>query len=125
MAIVIMIADTGLRPFLAVNGSLEIEINRIKAVKCYVKNYLLIDILASIPFDYILRIGVPFSMPVHCFRLLRLLKFYRLLELMRLIRQQTSVNAPVFRILLLFGSFIVISHWFNCILLFVATREMY
>ena len=56
-------------------------------------------------------------------RLFRLLKTYRLLELVALIRQHTTVNMPLFRIGLLFGIYLVVAHWFNLSLLLGARWE--
>ena len=57
------------------------------------------------------------------FRLLRLLKYYRIKEIISLVRKHTSVDEPLFRICLLFMIFIFSAHWFNCLLIFIAIRE--
>lgn len=76
------------------------------------------------PLDYLMMI-IEVTPIIKYFRLLRLLKMYRMLEIVDLIRQHTTVNVPLFRIATLFIGFVVVSHWFNCIMLFVAKWELY
>ena len=102
----------------------EIEINRKKLFREYVQLYFVFDILASVPLDYLFTI-IEVTPTMKYFRLLRLLKLYRIFELTDIIRQHTTLNIPIFRIGLLFISFIVIAHWFNCLLLFAARWEVY
>ena len=63
------------------------------------------------------------SVYIRYFRLLRILKCYRIYETICLISQHTSINLPIFRIALLFIFFIFISHWFNCVMLLFAKWE--
>jgi len=88
-----------------------------------VKHYFTLDLLATIPFDYIIMI-IESSVYVRYFRLLRLLKLYRLIEIGSIINQHTTVNVPIFRIFVLFVSFILVSHWFNCIMILFAKWEL-
>jgi hypothetical protein len=89
-----------------------------------VHRHLILDLLATIPFDYLLSI-IDDTPIIRYFRILRLMKFYRLFELVDIIRQHTTVNVPLFRISLLFITFILMAHWFNCILLLFARWELY
>jgi len=102
----------------------EVEIERSKLFRIYIQKYFLLDVLSSIPFGYILSLIADQSPVVKYFRLLRLLKMYRMLEISDLITQHTTVNVPLFRIKLLFVSFIIISHWFNCMILYVGKWEL-
>lgn len=108
----ITLADSCLRPFLAVNKRNEIETDRAKLLQLYVQRYFLLDLLATIPFDYLLTL-IDDGIYVRYIRLFRLLKTYRLGELVELVRHHTTINMPVFRIGLLFGIYIVVAHWFN------------
>ena len=118
----ITLADSCLRPFLAVNKRNEIETDRAKLLQLYVQRYFLLDLLATIPFDYLL-ILIDDGIYVRYIRLFRLLKTYRLGELVELVRHHTTINMPVFRIGLLFGIYIVVAHWFNLSQLLAARWE--
>lgn len=98
--------------------------NRKKLFREYVQLYFIIDVLASVPLDYLFMI-IEITPIMKYFRLFRLLKIYRIFELSEIIRQHTTLNIPVFRISLLFVAFIFIAHWFTCILLYAARWELY
>ena len=54
-------------------------------VQNYIKRHLLLDLLASIPFDYLLLSVSESEVTIRYFRLLRLLKVYRIVEILALI----------------------------------------
>ncbi len=58
-------------------------------------------------------------------RLLRMLKIYRVIELIYLLLKHKSINIPIFRICLLSVILIVFSHWANCALCFIAEAELH
>jgi hypothetical protein len=91
-------------------------------MKYYIKTYFACDVLACIPFDYILML-LDNSPASRYFRLLRLLKAYRISEIASLFQKNTSMNVVIYRILVLFIAFIFCSHWFNCILLYFTRWE--
>ncbi len=124
LAVVITFIDSILRPFLAVNRQIEVQTNKKRLLKDYAKYYFAWDILSSIPFDYIfLLLGN--TAACRYFRVLRLFKFYRLFEISSLVRQISSINVIVYRLTGLFFSFLIIGHWFNCILLYFGLWELY
>ena len=91
--------------------------------KQYISSNFLIDALSTIPIDYIILM-IKESEFAKYFRLLRLLKIYRIVEIINLIRQHTTVNVPLLRIFLLFIFYFIISHWYNCIMIFVGKWEL-
>jgi len=93
-------------------------------VQNYIKHYVLLDIMASIPFDYLLSMVDESNIAIRYFRLLRLLKVYRVTEILALVQQYTSINVPVFRLTFLAGVMVVTAHWFNCILILFAKWEL-
>lgn len=95
----------------------EIKIERGKLLKKYIKNQLLLDLLASIPFDYIMMMTIENSVYIRYIRLLRILKSYRFIEMINIIKKHATINIPVFNIVLVFLIYIVVSHWFTCLLL--------
>eukprot|EP00347_Sterkiella_histriomuscorum_P000063 403377328 len=122
-AVLIFFADTVIRPFLAIDLNKDIEINRLRVIQVHTQNYMLLDIISTIPIDYLLMSSVETQVYCQYLRILRLLKFYRIKELIQLIRRHTSVNEQMFRIVLLFLAFFLISHLFNCILVYICLRQ--
>ena len=111
-----------LRPFLAVARKREIEIDREKLFRLYIKKYFLYDLLSTIPFDYVV-LSISDNISVRYFRLHRFLKIYRLFETEGIFRKHTTVNVPLVRIILIFISSLLFAHWFNCILLLICRWE--
>ncbi len=89
----------------------------------YLKHNFAMDALSTIPFDYLLSIILHETPVYRYFRLLRLLKIYRLMEISGLITRHSQVNLLVYRVVFLFFSYILIAHWFNCILLYLGMWE--
>lgn len=58
-------------------------------------------------------------------RLLRLIKGYRVVELINIVLKNTSVNVPLFRISILSIILILLGHWANCILVLIAESELH
>ena len=103
----------------------EIEILRNKILTQYVHKHLLLDLLSTVPFDYLL-LAIDGTRYLRQFiRLLRLLKIYRINEIITLIRKHTSVDQPIFRIFLMSMIYLVLAHWFNCLLIQIAVWELY
>ena len=92
-------------------------------MKNYISNYFLLDIVSSIPFDYLLLIVEGGAYVRQFIRLARLLKFYRLKELIKVVKNNTGVDEQLFRICLLFMTFLLIIHWSTCLTIFICTRE--
>jgi hypothetical protein len=80
--------------------------------------------LSSVPWDYLFSSIAGSLVVLRYFRLFRLLKMYRLFEIASLIRQHTSISVPLFRIGVMFVAFVVIAHWFNCVLLLAGLWEL-
>jgi hypothetical protein len=93
-------------------------------VQNYIKQYVLLDILASIPFDYVLSMVDDSNVAIRYFRLLRLLKVYRVSEIMALVQQYTSINVPLLRLTFLGALMVITAHWFNCFLILFAKWEL-
>eukprot|EP00873_Tetraselmis_striata_P036314 jgi/Tetstr1/456578/TSEL_043296.t1 len=84
-----------------------------KIASTYLKSWFAIDVLASIPFEYVaLMLGINVSEQV---TLLAFLKTPRLLRLGRLLRFfERMKNANVFRIVRLMATMCLIAHWIAC-----------
>jgi|LauGreDrversion4_2_1035121.scaffolds.fasta_scaffold34056_3 hypothetical protein len=80
LAVLLTFLDSLLRPFLAIDKRLEISTNKSKRLKNYIKHNFAMDVIASVPFDYILLL-LDNSPAAAYFRILRLLKVYRLSEI--------------------------------------------
>ena len=93
-------------------------------MKNYLSNYFLFDVVSSLPFDYLLLIVEGGSYVRQYVRLARLFKFYRLRELIKVVRSNTGVDEQLFRICLLFFTFLLVIHWSTCLTIFVCTREL-
>jgi hypothetical protein len=93
-------------------------------VQNYAKRYLLLDLLASIPFDYLLELVSGSEVSIRYFRLLRLLKIYRIGEILDLVNHYTSINVPLLRVSILACIMVLGGHLFNCILLLFARWEI-
>lgn len=85
----------------------------------------MLDIISTVPLDYFL-LGIDNTQTLRqYFRILRLFKYYRLFELIRLVRKHTSVDEPIFRISLLFILYLCTAHWFTCIQALISWSEIY
>lgn len=93
-------------------------------IQNYAKRYLLLDLLASIPFDYLLELVSGSEVSIRYFRLLRLLKIYRIGEILDLVNHYTSINVPLLRVSILACIMALGAHLFNCILLLFARWEI-
>jgi hypothetical protein len=98
-------------------------------MKVLIKNYLnwrvFLDILSSIPYDYIciMILNDTDSTFAEIIRLLRYLKFYRIYEIITIQKRYSNINIILFNIFLLYALFITISHTFNCIALYISLKE--
>mmetsp|Transcript_24891 Transcript_24891/g.69399 ORF Transcript_24891/g.69399 Transcript_24891/m.69399 type:complete len:684 (+) Transcript_24891:286-2337(+) len=90
----------------------------------YLKSWFSIDVLASIPFEWVaLGLGINVSEQV---TLLAFLKTPRLLRLGRLLRFfERMKNANVFRIVRLMATMCLIAHWIACIWHFLYVQAMH
>ena len=81
--------------------------------------------MASIPFDYIMMYAAYESASVYIryIRLLRILKVYRLVEMINILKKHATINTPVFNIVLVFFIYVLVSHWFTCVLLLFCRWE--
>jgi len=110
---------------LAVVGSIKIELDLDAVKKYYYKNCLIFDILAVIPVDYIFIFISAVPKPAIAFiRLLRLLKVYRIVEMIQIVRKHSNIRVPLFTLSLLFLLFMGLSHYMACIYIFIGKREV-
>jgi potassium channel len=122
LAIVMYYLDSTLRSQLAVDKNYEVQLDKRKVARNYIKKYFPLDVISCIPFDYILLL-LDNSPAAPYFRLLRLFKVYRIGEISTIFQKNASFNVNVSRILIMFKFFIICAHWFNCILLYFARWE--
>ncbi len=89
----------------------------------YFKRKFPLDALSTIPFDYLVSIIGDASGAHRYFRILRLIKVYRIFETSGLIMRYAQINVLVYRIMILFFGQFIIAHYFNCILLYFGMWE--
>lgn len=92
----------------------------------YVNNMLIYDVLAAVPVDYILMPFESFGFTAEMLRYVRtlkLVKFFRLMETIKLFQQQSNVSSAVLTFSLYALSYIVISHYMATSYIFVGQRE--
>lgn len=82
------------------------------------------DLISSIPFDYILMLTNIDNIYIRYVRILRLFKAYRVHELAHLLRKNTRINVPLYRIIMLALILAVLAHWANCILILISVIEL-
>jgi potassium channel len=98
LAVIITFFDSLLRPHLAVDKNLEVELKKTKLFKGYLKHCFAWDVLSSLPLDYILLL-LDNSPASPYFRLLRLFKAYRVSEIVSIFQKNTSMNVVISRLL--------------------------
>lgn len=90
-------------------------------MKNYVNSWLILDIIACLPIEYIM---LPFSSAEiieysRYMRLLRLFKYGRFYELARLIETQSDFPSSIFVFIKLFVVFILVTHFMSCTYIFI------
>lgn len=87
----------------------KLESDKMVLWRHYIRSKLFIDLLASIPFDYIFKLIDSSSQIPNWLRLLRLLKLYRVIEILKSF--QLHKNPEYLIITLLYFLMILIGHW--------------
>ena len=125
IAILIYMIDIFMRSRTAITKSLQLCLDRSQVMHHYVNSWLILDILACLPIEYIM---LSFSSPslsdyTRYLRLLRLLKFGRFYELSRLIQTQSDFPSAIFVFVKLFFVFVLSAHFMSCIYIFIGMRS--
>ena len=80
--------------------------------KRYASSWMLIDVIASTPFERILT--RPGEETTRWFAVLSLLKVVRLVRLSRLLQSFQLFSSKSFRVLLSLGAWVLLAHWYAC-----------
>ena len=93
-------------------------------MKHYVNSWLMLDLLACLPFEYFM---LPFSSNyqeyIRYVRLFRLFKFSRVYELFQLVKKQSDFPSSLLVFVKLALMFILSAHFMACIYIFIGMRE--
>ena len=93
-------------------------------MRMYMTEILLLDIISSIPFDYLLLLVENAHYLRQFIRLLRLFKIYRLREIIKIILNNTSLDEQFLRLCMMFGLYIIIIHWSTCLTIYISLLEL-
>lgn len=99
--------------------------NRDIALRSYLSKNFFLDLLATLPFDYlgIAMLSDSGTLFARIIRILRFLKFYRIVENVKLLKKYKKVNIGLLNIALLYFAFISSSHIFNCVTIHIGKLE--
>lgn len=106
-------------------GLIVKDLGQIK--KNYLKNWFLIDVVASMPLDIIaLFIGIQYFGGITMIPILRaprLLRVLRILRYFKIWEKDVSINPSIIRIFKLLLSVVISAHWIACSSFYVANEE--
>lgn len=100
----------------------DIQTNVDQIQQYYVNNLLFYDILAAIPFDYILLPFLSFGLSREFLRFVRLLKFFkmkRVLEVNMIVKKHSNIAAPLITFSLFFFLYIILAHFMATSYIFI------
>ena len=126
IAILVYCIDIFMRAKTAITSADSICFDKQAILHYYVNSWLIMDLLACIPFEYFIH---PFTPHVSIdliryVRLFRLFKTARFIELMRLIKIQSDFSGPIFKFMQLFAVFALAAHMMACTYIFIGYREV-
>lgn len=125
IAILIFLGDMWMRVHTALTSYKEISLDKGMVLQYYLDNFLITDLLATVPFEYIMLAFSVDLMWCRWIRLLRLLKFIRVLEIRLITKFHANINLNLFTIFQLFVIYGSAAHVFACCYVFICNREVY
>eukprot|EP01048_Picozoa_sp_COSAG05_P000759 COSAG05_NODE_23_length_31591_cov_92.542995_12_plen_785_part_00 len=105
-----------------VDENMLVSDSRTIAVR-YIRGWFLVDIVASVPFDFILNTDNSSSKATGSFRLARLLRLGRLVRVASIARMRMSSNSM--RLLKLVFYLLTLAHWIGCTWYFISKIEQF
>ena len=108
-------------------GESDIQTNVDQIQSYYVNNMLIFDILAAIPFDYLLLPFVSYGLSHELLRFLRILKFAkvkRILETITVIKKHSNIPNAVITFSLFFLLYTLLAHCMATSYIFIGQREV-
>ena len=122
IALLIYAVDIPVRMFTAVTEPKTICLVRKTVVKYYINYWLIVDIFACVPTELVLT-GIIDPVILRYVVLLRLLKFLRLFEVLRIAGAHSNMNSSISTIIKLFFLMILAAHVMACGYIFIGQRE--
>ena len=92
----------------------DIVVDQDKIQAYYVNNILIFDLLAAIPFDYLLLPFGQFGLSYELLRFLRILKFLkmkRIVETIRIVKKHSNISNALITFVLFFFVYAILSHF--------------
>ena len=124
LAILVYIVDIFMRSKLAITKPTTLCFDRAQVMYHYVNSWLILDLLACLPFEYfMLPFAGGYMQYIRYVRLFRLFKFGRIYELIRLVQTQSDFPSWLFVFIKLFLMFILSAHFMACIYIFIGSKE--
>jgi len=125
IAILIHFVDIWFRANTALTSHREICLNKGKILSFYIETFLLTDVLATIPFEYMLLAFKVDDVWRRWIRVLRLLKLIRVNEIVQITKFHANINLDLFMIFRLFVFYPTAAHVFACVYVYICNREVY
>ncbi|KAK3083375.1 hypothetical protein FSP39_021037 [Pinctada imbricata] len=85
----------------------------------YVKGWFLLDLLAAIPFDFLILLDVTTTTPVHLLKIARMLRLARLLQKIDRYSQYSAMIVALFMCM-----FTLLAHWLACVWYAIGKGEL-
>ena len=98
--------------------------NRNKILAMYINRKLFKDLVSSVPVDYAL-LAINSSQTLRSYiRLLRLFKFYRVKQLLILLRKFAQMKFNLFNLVTYFVMFIFLNHFVACLFFYIGRLQL-
>ena len=122
---VILIADIPFRARTAFTTPNKYCFNPEEVLAYYINTYFKTDLIASIPFEFLILAAPEISHQyIHWVRLLRLVKCVKLVELEQILENYSNTRIELLRVIKLGGIFGILCHFFACGFMFIGVREV-
>ena len=108
-------------------GESEIQTDTNMVQSYYINNLLIYDIMAAIPFDYLLLPFESFGLSHSLLRNLRILKFFktkRTIEIIYILKKHSDIPIALITFVMFFVIYIILAHFMATAYIFIGIREV-
>lgn len=108
-------------------GESEIQTDQNQIQSYYINNLLIYDIMAAIPFDYLLLPFSSFGLSSSLLRQLRILKFFktkRTIEGIYILKKHSDIPISLITFVMFFVIYIILAHFMATAYIFIGIREV-